>query len=199
MTDHSQVYVTFLASIPSLSLSLRASISRTLNEIVELHEELLGELHLAVPHSEYTQINLPETPAPTAKHDRGHTRWHSLDAVPENIGGNSWLQRIPGMTAEPKVAAAVARVFAKKMNRFFIYEEYGAKYDFMIKDVATAYRTIPQWDTYQRGIEALASSLSSANSQQGNAKKALSIGDLLVKVNVHCLDDRSVHQFSNTS
>lgn len=102
--------------------------------------------------------------------------------MPENISGTAWLQKIPGMTAEPKVAAAVARVFAKKMNRFFIYEEYGAKYDFMIKDVATAYKTIPQWETYQRGIEALASSLASTNTQQGGTKKALTIGNLLVKV-----------------
>lgn len=67
------------------------------------------------------------------------------------------------------------------MNRFFVYEEYGAKYELMIKNVASAYRTIPQWDNYQKGFEALASSLASINSQRDNAKKALSIGDLLVK------------------
>ena len=68
------------------------------------------------------------------------------------------------------------------MNRFFVYEEYGAKYEMMIKDVANAYRTIPQWETYQRGFESLASSLASVNSQNDNSKKALTIGDLLVKV-----------------
>lgn len=68
------------------------------------------------------------------------------------------------------------------MNRFFIYEEYGAKYEMMIKDVASAHRTMPQWDTYQRGIETLASSLGSANSHADQAKKSLTIGDLLVKV-----------------
>jgi len=44
-----------MASIPTLSLNLRASINRNLNEIVELHEELLGDVHRVVPHSEYTQ------------------------------------------------------------------------------------------------------------------------------------------------
>jgi hypothetical protein len=52
-----KVYVTLLASIPTLSLNLRASINRNLNDIAELHEELLGDLHRAVPHSEYTQVN----------------------------------------------------------------------------------------------------------------------------------------------
>jgi hypothetical protein len=72
------------------------------------------------------------------------------------------------------------------MSRFFIYEEYGAKYEMMIKEVASAYRTMPQWETYQKGLEALASSLSSMNGQQDNPKKAMTIGDLLVKVRYSC-------------
>ncbi|KAI1007815.1 hypothetical protein K3495_g425 [Podosphaera aphanis] len=173
------VYVTLLASIPSLSLNLRASINRNLNEILELHEELLGELHQAVPHSEYTQINCIVPSFRTSS--GGHQRWHSLDAVPENTSGSSWLQKIPGMTAEPKIAAEVARVFGKKINRLFIYEEYGAKYEMMIKDISSTYRTIPQWQVFQKGLEALASSLSSINNQQDGRKKAMTIGDLLVK------------------
>ena len=71
------------------------------------------------------------------------------------------------------------------MNRFFIYEEYGAKYEIMIKDVASAYRTIPQWEVYQKGLEALALSLASINSQSDNSKKSMTIGDLLVKVSCY--------------
>ncbi|KAG9238773.1 RhoGEF domain-containing protein [Amylocarpus encephaloides] len=173
------VYVTFLASIPGLSLSLRASINRNLNEIVELHEGILGDLHCVVPHSEYTQLDCKSsTLCPPVS---GHNRWKSIDAVPENAGGPAWLQKVPGMTAEPQIAAKVAHVFGRKMSRFFVYEEYGAKYEMMIKDVASTYRTIPQWETYQKGLEALASSLGSINHQQIDSKKSLTIGDLLVK------------------
>ena len=70
------------------------------------------------------------------------------------------------------------------MNRFFVYEEYGAKYELMMKDVATTYRTLPQWDVFQKGFETLAASVASINSQGDNAKKALTIGDLLVKVSI---------------
>lgn len=52
----------------------------------------------------------------------------------------------------------------------------------MIKDVGIAHKTIPQWDSLQKGLEVLASSLASINSQQDRQKKALTIGDLLVKV-----------------
>ena len=68
------------------------------------------------------------------------------------------------------------------MNRFFIYEEYGAKYELMIKDVASAHRTMPKWQSYQKGLEVLASSLGPVNNQDDGSKKSLTIGDLLVKV-----------------
>jgi hypothetical protein len=73
------------------------------------------------------------------------------------------------------------------MNRFFVYEEYGAKYELMIKDAASTYRTMPQWEMYQKGLEALASSLASINSQYDKSKKALTIGDLLVKASITSL------------
>lgn len=86
------------------------------------------------------------------------------------------------MLADPQVAAEVSKIFTKKMNRFFIYEEYGAKYELMIKDVASVHRTMPAWQSYQKGIEILASSLGSANSYDDKERKSLTIGDLLMKV-----------------
>ncbi|KAK1986529.1 RhoGEF domain-containing protein [Colletotrichum cereale] len=174
------VYITTLASLPTLPMGLRSSINRNLTDIVELHEELLGELHRVVPDSEYTQIEVPPLPSKAA--DRGHRRLRSLDSVPEDDErAISWLQEVPGMISEAQIAGDVAKVFSRKMNRFFIYEEYGAKYEMMIKDVASAHRTMPQWNTYQRGIEALASSLGPASTHTDQSKKSLTIGDLLVK------------------
>ncbi|KFY38928.1 hypothetical protein V495_06289 [Pseudogymnoascus sp. VKM F-4514 (FW-929)] len=172
------VYVTLLASVPRLLPSLKESISRNLSEIVELHDELLGDLHRVVPHSEYTQPEYIPAPAPE---NQGHHRWRSLDAVPENPGDLSWVQKIPGVTAEPQVAADVAKVFGKRMHRFFAYEEYGAKYEMMVKDVASTHKTLPQWDEYQKGLEALAASLESTNVHDGQTNKSLTVGDLLVK------------------
>ena len=54
----------------------------------------------------------------------------------------------------------------------------------MVKDVASTHRTIPQWETYQKGLEALASSLASINNQEEHSKKSLTVGDLLVKVRI---------------
>lgn len=169
-----QVYGTFLASIPTLSLTLRGSIVRNISDIIRLHEEILGDLHLTVPHSEYPPSDIE---AIIPRITVGHRRWHSIESLSEDK-----RSRIPEFSADPNVAGAVARIFGSKIHRFFAYEEYGAKYEIMVKDVASCYKTWPQWEHYQKGLETLAASLASFDSQNLNDRKSLTIGDLLVKV-----------------
>ncbi|KAI6374370.1 hypothetical protein MCOR25_003159 [Pyricularia grisea] len=175
------VYVTILASLPTQSPGLRSSINRNMTEIVQLHEELLEELRLAIPDSEYVQYET-STSQPPKSARRGHYRWRSLDSVPEDKSdGMAWLRAIPGVIADPQVAAEVARIFISKMNSFFIYEEYGAKYELMIKDIAEARRTMTDWEKYQKGLETLAASLGPEKSHRESSKKSLTVSDLLVK------------------
>lgn len=100
-------------------MGLRSSINKNLTEIVELHEEILGELHQAVPHSEYTQPQMTPnfaTRASTLAVDGpGHRRWTSVDGFVGSNNRMAYLQGVPGMMAEPQVAAEVAKVFAKKV------------------------------------------------------------------------------------
>lgn len=88
-----QVYITTFAACPDHD-SLRLSIHQNLSEILGLHDEILGELHRAVPYSEYSY-------ADTAP--KGHGRWTSVDSAP------------PDMLAEPQIAAQVSRIFAQKV------------------------------------------------------------------------------------
>lgn len=111
-----QVYVTILASLPTLPPGLRSSINRNLTDIVELHEEMLGDLHRAVPHSEYTQPELQLHTGSSGPGTRGHQRLRSLDAVPEDKDGISWLPDVPGLLADPQTAAQVAKIFSKKVS-----------------------------------------------------------------------------------
>ena len=52
----------------------------------------------------------------------------------------------------------------------------------MIKDVAAAHETMPEWESYQRGLETLALSLGSVKNSSDNTRKSLTVSDLLVKV-----------------
>ena len=71
------------------------------------------------------------------------------------------------------------------MTRFFVYEEYGAKYESTLRDMASASKHIPNWHAYERGIEALANSLLNANFHDRSNRKGLTFEDLLIKVSGH--------------
>ena len=60
-----------------------------------------------------------------------------------------------------------------------------------MKDVTNTYRTMPQWEMFQKGFETLASSVASIDSQNDKSKKALTLGDLLVKVSYDLCVPRS--------
>ena len=111
LSNSLKVYITILASLPSQAVGLRSSINRNLTDIVELHEELLGELHRVVPNSEYSHSdNQQSIPLPTNR------RWRSLNAVPEHDDGSPLIQGVSGLLADPQVAADVARVFGKRVS-----------------------------------------------------------------------------------
>jgi hypothetical protein len=113
LTVFCKVYVTLLASIPTISLNLRTSINQNLNEIVELHEDILGELHRVVPHSEYSQMIYTQESATLT--DQELRPWRGITVVLKPTGDFSRLQKLPGMTAEASIAADVARVFGQKV------------------------------------------------------------------------------------
>ncbi|KAI7768002.1 hypothetical protein LZL87_001876 [Fusarium oxysporum] len=173
-------YINLLAALPTLPERLRSSINHNLDQILQLHEEILGELHRVVPDSEYSQadhliisslkLNNPKT---------GHRRWPSLDMVPGDQGSLQLLEKEPGVLSEPQVAADAAKIFSKRIHRFFMYKEYGAKYEMMIKDATSALETLPEWELHQKGLEAFAFTMESSLSS--DRRKALTIGDLLVK------------------
>jgi len=73
-----------------------------------------------------------------------------------------------------------------QMSQFFIYEEYGARYESMLHDMNFASRSIPNWPAYERGLEALANTLAPVNVREGCNRKGLTFGDLLIKV--RCCD-----------
>lgn len=85
---------------------------------MQLHEEILGELHRVVPDSEYTQLDIVRQSQKPLK--RPHNRWRSLDSVPENAEHISWLQRVPGMVADTQVAEEVAKIFGKRVRWYQI-------------------------------------------------------------------------------
>ena len=71
-----------------------------------------------------------------------------------------------------------------QMSRFFIYEEYAAQYELMLFDMTFAAKAVSNWEAYERGLEALANTLApnSHKDREAHGRKALTLGDLLIKV-----------------
>lgn len=67
------------------------------------------------------------------------------------------------------------------MKRFFAYEEYGAHWTTISQDLTSTYKSMPTWQAYERGIEALSKSLASEDNREASGK-ALTFSDLLIKV-----------------
>ena len=117
-----------LSSVPSLSSQTRAAIQQNVTQILQLHEDLLGELHKTVPHAEYTQ-NAGQEFYPITK--AKHTRFHSADIIPWKLLGAKMGRKLRhsleierpadhrpiGLVADTKTAGNVAKIFNKYVSR----------------------------------------------------------------------------------
>lgn len=68
------------------------------------------------------------------------------------------------------------------MSRFQVYEEYGARYELVQRDLDEVQRTLLSWNDYDRGIEVISSTVNPVKSREANRRKALTVKDLLIKV-----------------
>lgn len=68
------------------------------------------------------------------------------------------------------------------MNCFALYEEYGANYDLVQRDIDETQRAIASWPDFDRAIEALSSVVNPEKTRKTNRKKAMTVKDLLIKV-----------------
>ncbi|KAK3683238.1 hypothetical protein LTR37_020413 [Vermiconidia calcicola] len=177
----------------------RSSAQKNITEILRLHNELLGNLHSVVPFAEHDQRAAKAVQESTMM--RSHTRWHSVDVVPSrstpvrsklasirngrrslNISRSSAEDDII-MCCSPQIVAKVARTFASYVgrSRFAVYEDYGANYELVQRDVDEIQRGILAWPDFDRAIEALSAHVNPVKSREANRKKAMTVKDLLIK------------------
>ncbi|KAL1611975.1 hypothetical protein SLS60_000198 [Paraconiothyrium brasiliense] len=185
-------YFMILSGVPALPAQTRASIQQNISQILQLHEDLLAELHQAVPQADYTQSAHQEVyPVTRAK----HIRFHSADLMPGRFVehkitrklrhsldiGRSPDHRPQGLVTDTKTVGDIAKIFNKHMKRFFAYEEYGAQWTTMSQDLTTTCKGLNGWQQYERGVEALSKVVASENNRSTSSRKALSFPDLLIK------------------
>ncbi|KAL8665595.1 MAG: hypothetical protein Q9202_002099 [Teloschistes flavicans] len=184
-------YFTFLASAPNVSQRTSMQIHENVAEILELHEDLLGQFQHVMKEAVATPAAMHhETPRQPKQHRRLSVDGHRIAAAVVGLvhtartsveiarPGHIKVQSTPVETSK---VSDIAKIFGRMMNRFTVYEEYGAKYDLMTRDLAQSSKSISNWHAFERSIEALANSLASSGASDEPARKGLSFGDLLIK------------------
>ncbi|KAI8933545.1 hypothetical protein NX059_009282 [Plenodomus lindquistii] len=185
-------YFMILTALPNLPGQTRSSIQQNISQILQLHENLLAELHQVVPEADFTSSAHQDSyPATKAK----HIRFHSADIIPGRFAehkatrklrhsleiGRSPDRRPRGLVTDTKTVEGVAKIFNRHMKRFFTYEEYGAHWTTMSQDLTLMCKGLHGWQEYERGVEALQKVVASENNRVAGSKKALSFSDLLIK------------------
>ncbi|KAI4205954.1 MAG: hypothetical protein LQ350_000139 [Teloschistes chrysophthalmus] len=186
-----KAYFTFLASAPSVSQPMSMQIHENVAEILELHEDLLCQFQHAMKGAGATPALMHQEPPHQPKqHGRRSVDGHRIAAAVAGLvhtarnsvdmarPGHSKVQSTP---ADTNKVLEIAKIFGSRMNRLTAYEEYGAKYDLMTRDLAQTSKSISNWHAFERSIEALANSLASSGASDEPARKGLSFGDLLIK------------------
>jgi hypothetical protein len=122
-----QDYFMILTGIPALPVQTRASIQQNISQILQLHEELLAELHRVVPQADHTHMTQQEAfPVTKAK----HIRFHSADLMPGRFAdhkasrrirhsleiGRSPDRRAQGLVTDTKTVGEIAKIFNKHVS-----------------------------------------------------------------------------------
>ncbi|EMD87104.1 hypothetical protein COCC4DRAFT_82097 [Bipolaris maydis ATCC 48331] len=185
-------YFMILTALPTLPGHTKSSIQQNLFQILQLHEDLLADLHQVVPHADFTKsANQEALPATKAK----HIRFNSADVTPSRLADHRATRRLRhsleigrspecrsrGLATDTETAGNIAKMFNKHMRRFFTYEEYGAHWTTMSQDLMSICKGLHGWQEYERGIEALQKVIASQNNREAGSRKALSFSDLLIK------------------
>lgn len=181
---------TLLASAPSLPARVRSLVQKNILDLLHLHEGLVESLHRAAYKA--AARKWADTLSPRVRGSPRHFRWRSLDSQVtyrpsptrrlarssvESADASRTRARLVG--TDPIDLTDTIAIFRNAMSGFFAYEEYCANHEIIAHDLQ---RHLPNlWSTYESGMESLARSLVALDKRGDNGRKALTVGDLLIK------------------
>lgn len=189
----SNAFFNILLPQAALSPQAKGALQTNLADLLQLHDEILRELHACLP---WRDIQPALTPI-KARRPR-HLRYKSADAVSDHVPLRSSLipvrqnRRSLNLSRSseqdhgisqfgPQLAADISRIFLSKIRRFSAYEEYAARSDQIHGDVDFAQKTLLQSHDYDKAIETLYASINSGNGPAMQHRRALGLKDLLIK------------------
>lgn len=122
-----------LTALPTLPGQTKLSIQNNISQILQLHEDLLAELHVAVPQPDLTNSANQEAFTVTKAK---HIRFHSVDIMPTRLSehmaarrlrhsleiGRPLDRRSRAMAIDTKTAGNIAKIFNKHVGPTYALE-----------------------------------------------------------------------------
>ncbi|KAL8704579.1 MAG: hypothetical protein Q9201_002271 [Fulgogasparrea decipioides] len=184
-------YFTFLTLAPNVSQRASTQIHQNVHEILKLHEELLRHMqHVMKDLKTQTDGSQHGAASQSKPHRRGSNEGHRIASAVAGLVHTARTSFDSARPAHSKIqptiagtsrATEIAKIFGGMMGRFFVYEEYGAKYELMLRELSVSSKSITNWHAFERSIEALTNSLASSGASEEAVKKGLAFEDLLIK------------------
>lgn len=185
-------FLALMITAPAMNTQTRAKIQQNVGEMIELHEDLVNDFRqISIAGSLREWKNMVSIPRLKW---RTNEKLRSLDPPPlcsvkcndgirDGVLGfnSSATQRSLSQTADALEAGEVAQAFCRHTPRFAVYEEYSAMYASMSHEVTQFHESVPQWPSYEAGIEALSRTVASLKDRSSASRKALTTADLMVK------------------
>ncbi|KAJ5087013.1 hypothetical protein NUU61_008320 [Penicillium alfredii] len=166
----------------------RPEIYRNIQRILAIHERFLSQLQATSPLS---TSNASESGLSDLASRGLYKRLGTIDLPGFKGLQNRSLrtsnfkasvnQRLKALSAEPFECLEVAREIDKLSISFSLYEEFCSNYEILTQDMVLLRRSIPNWEVFDQGIEALSKSVASMDSRKQEENRSMSLNDLLIK------------------
>ncbi|KAL4747195.1 hypothetical protein BDW72DRAFT_209757 [Aspergillus terricola var. indicus] len=171
-----------------LIIQARPEIYHNVQRIRESHESFLKRTRSLIPTSNIPRMQLermmnygaqkrPDLSIKAFQHRS--LRAQSLKAYVD--------RRLKQLASEANEALVVAREIGYLSKSFIYYKEFCERYDLLVEDIAVLRNSVPNWQAYEQGIEALTKSAASMETRSLYDNKSLCLNDILIK------DDPSAH------
>jgi hypothetical protein len=179
----------FFPSIDQVLLicSVRPRIYRNVQQIRELHQTFLARARAVSPKSVSAASEVDKLfPQGVAKGLRAIDlkRLNNLQSrsLRKQSLKTSIIAHLNSLAAQGSEAYDIAYEIAELSKSFKLYEDFCSNFELLLQDVSLLRGSIPNWETFEGGIESLSKSVTSLENKLLTDNRSMSLSDLVVKV-----------------
>ncbi|KAF7155124.1 hypothetical protein CNMCM5623_006551 [Aspergillus felis] len=170
----------------SRAIDLETDLFPSIDQIRELHQTFLARARAVSPKSVSAASEVDKLfPQGVAKGLRAIDlkRLNNLQSrsLRKQSLKTSIIAHLNSLAAQGSEAYDIAHEIAELSKSFKLYEDFCSNFELLLQDVNLLRGSIPNWETFEGGIESLSKSVTSLENKLLTDNRSMSLGDLVVK------------------